>query len=69
MTEPRDAMGKKLRLTEQVRDRAQQLMHDFGGPEHLGDRRSNREPARKGGVKLNELDRTARDVRLCMECI
>ena len=29
----RDAKGKKLHLTEAVRDRAQQLVHDFGGPE------------------------------------
>ncbi len=29
----RDAKGKKLHLTEAVRDRAQELVHDFGGPE------------------------------------
>jgi hypothetical protein len=29
----RDAQGRKLRLTEAVRNRAQQLLRDFGGPE------------------------------------
>jgi hypothetical protein len=29
----RDAKGKKLHLTEAVRDRAQRLVRDFGGPE------------------------------------
>jgi len=29
----RDAKGKKLRLTQAVRDRAQQLVREFGGPE------------------------------------
>jgi hypothetical protein len=29
----RDAKGKKLHLTEAVRDRAQRLVHDFGSPE------------------------------------
>ena len=29
----RDAKGKKLHLTDAVRERAQQLVHDFGGPE------------------------------------
>jgi hypothetical protein len=32
-TEPRDAKGKKLHLTEAVRGRAMQLLHDFGGSE------------------------------------
>ena len=32
-TEPRDAKGKKLHLTEAVRGRAMQLLHDFGGAE------------------------------------
>jgi hypothetical protein len=34
----RDARGKKLRLTEAVRDRAQQLVRAFGGPEVSADR-------------------------------
>jgi hypothetical protein len=33
VTEPRDAKGKKLRLTEAVHNRAQQLTRDLGGPE------------------------------------
>jgi hypothetical protein len=32
-TTKRDAKGKKLHLTEAVRDRAEQLARDFGGPE------------------------------------
>src|SRR6202040_3911510 len=31
-TTSRDAKGKKLRLTEAVRDRAEQLARDFSGP-------------------------------------
>ena len=34
----RDAKGKKLHLTEAVRDRAQELVRDFGGPEGSDDR-------------------------------
>ncbi len=37
VTEPRDAKGKKLRLTEAVQSRAQQLVRDFGGPEFVDD--------------------------------
>jgi hypothetical protein len=33
VTEPRDAKGKKLRLTEAVRNRALQLAHDLDIPE------------------------------------
>jgi hypothetical protein len=33
LTEPRDAKGKKLRLTEAVRNRALQLAHDLDIPE------------------------------------
>jgi hypothetical protein len=33
----RDARGKKLLLTEAARDRAQQLVRDFGGPDSSGD--------------------------------
>ena len=33
VTEPRDAKGKKLRLTEAVRDRALQLARDLEIPE------------------------------------
>jgi hypothetical protein len=32
-TEPRDAKGKKLKLTEEVRSRARQLARDFGNPQ------------------------------------
>jgi hypothetical protein len=48
VTEPRDAKGRKLRLTEQVRNRAQQLMRDFGGPDHLDDRQSIENQRAKG---------------------
>jgi hypothetical protein len=40
----RDAKGKKLRLTEAVRDRAQELVRDIGAPEGSdGPRQSERE--------------------------
>jgi hypothetical protein len=44
-TEPRDARGKKLKLTEAVCARARQLARDFGVPEVEDDG-----PAEKGGL-------------------
>jgi hypothetical protein len=48
VTEPRDAKGKKLRLTERVRDRAQQLIRDLGGPDNVDDRQSINNQRAKG---------------------